>query len=305
METKPFTEEIRARLADYKARRELSHSELAAELGYNVTQVSKYLGAKPDWDVSRMESVIDDVLANESRREQVKLETFETPISEAMGGVFERTRKTNDISLTFGPAGVGKSKGVELYAVNNPSCIVVTATMWKREPDDIEGAIFRSVSNRGWDGRTKRGDWAVQKLHRSNRLIIIDNAQRLKMATLAWLFDFHDATGCPIALVGNPEVLEVIRTNDQLFSRIGYQRVLKLKAGVAATVARRQLKQHLPEAEGELASLAEMVGENQGHFRSVRKQLILAKAIRDKKKVSWSDAFKAAHTQLVRDYKLD
>lgn len=302
---KPFAEETRARLAEYRDENQLTLVELAKQLDTNSTQVSKYLSGKPEGDVLALEAVIEDVVNSAPRRKETLNELFTTPISRTIASVFEDIRATNDVGLIFAGAGLGKTCGLQLYAAEHPTVILLTATAWKHAALDVQGMLFNSISNRSWDGRTKRGDFVCRQLTHSNRLVIVDNAQRFKTHALAWLFDFHDATGCPLALVGNPELLDEIRKNDQHFSRIGLKKELKPKAPALREITQRIVEHFTPEAGGALDALALQVAMQQGHFRAVRKQLLLARKIREKEKVTWPDAFRAAHLELVRDYPLE
>jgi DNA transposition AAA+ family ATPase len=72
-----------------------------------------------------------------------------------------------------------------------------------------------------YPGNVKWALWMEQVLRGTERLIVVDNANRLHFHSFQWLMDFHDATLVPIAFVGNPEVLDILRRSDQLFSRIG------------------------------------------------------------------------------------
>lgn len=303
--TKPYTEATRAWLQAYRERNSYTLHDLARQLATNVTQVSKYLAAKPEGDVARLEGTVDDVRANEARRREAKHEYFETPVSRAVAGVFETIRETNDVGLLFGAAGVGKTCGVALYLAANPSALSVTVTEWAKGARAMERLLMGAVSARGWRGNVTRADFLVAKLSRSNRLIIVDNAHELSIGGIKWLFHFHDATDCPVALVGNPEVLDLIRPSDQRFSRIGLKRELKLKGGQARAVAAQLTTSLWPDAAEEVAGLTEAIAEQHGHFRALRKELLLARKIHGASKdTSYADAVKAAHTQLVRNYAL-
>jgi len=301
---KPFHVELKDALVEYRTRHNLSLVELGQQLASNATQVSRYLNGKPVGDVDRLEDIIEDVLKNEHRRKESRGKLFTTPVSHALAGTCEIIRETNDMGLVFGPAGIGKSCAIELYAAANPTSIPATTTTWRCTGQAIEALICAGVSMRGWGGNTNRGTYLTSKLSGSNRLIIVDNAHKLRQSGLAWLFDFHDATQCPIALVGNPSVLDVIRQNDQWFSRIGIKRELRVNPKSARSISTQLLQTLLPEAATELQDLCEQVAEHQGHFRAVRKQLLLARKIRENEKETpaWPDAFRMAHSQLIRDY---
>lgn len=302
-----YNEELRNRLDEYRTRNDLTNADLGRELGVGATQVSRYLSGTPNWDVAALEKVISDVLQNEKTRQRSAHALFETPVSKSLSGVFETIRETNDVGMAFSPAGLGKTCGIQLYVADHPSAIAITATRWRRDCASVIAMLFHSGSTQTYRGNESRGDFVVKRLKDSNRLIIVDNAHRLTAAARELLFDLHDETGCPLALVGNPELLAEIRKNDQQFSRIGVKRELKLKPKEAGKVADQLVEQLAPEAALELRPLVEVVAEKQGHFRAVRKQLNLARKIREeaKEKPSLSTAFRAAHTQLVRDYALD
>jgi DNA transposition AAA+ family ATPase len=301
---KPFKEELRLALEAYRSRHELTLTELARELATNTTQISKYLNRKPEGDIPRIESLIEDVLKNENRRKESRDRLFSTSISQALSGTCETIWETNDMGLIFGPAGLGKSCAIELYAAANPTAIPIVATAWRCSGNAIESLICSAVSMRGWAGNTNRGEYLSRKLAGSNRIILVDNAHKLRLSALSWLFDFHDATECPVALIGNPSVLDVIRMNDQWFSRIGIKRELRVNPKQVRAVSDQIVTQLIPDAPEDLRELCVQVGEHQGYFRAVRKQLLTARKIRENSKEtpSWADAFKSAHTQLIRDY---
>lgn len=314
---KPFNERVRERLEQYQSESGLSQTELAAQLGVSVTYVSRYLNGKPEGDVQKLEEAIEDVLKQAARKSIVSIELFETDLSRKVNVHIETVRKTNDFGLLSGPAGLGKTCALELYLRANRTSILITASRWLRSDKEIEAALFDQIEHRRWKAGTKYSTFLIERLKGSSRTIIIDNAHRLRKTALAYLFDFHDATGCPVMLVGNPEVLEVISSNDQHYSRIGLHKSLnhlnKSSADLAAT-----LFTHLwPECERPPIDLCVKVIERNGHLRALKKQILLAKELASKPsfqvdfqkgKFGQNDlpsaAFRAAHERLIRDYKL-
>ena len=312
MTIKPQNETLRAGLQAYMENNNLTLAELARELDSTPSPVSKYLNQKPEGDVLKLEAKIEDVIKNASRRRTSKNDVFSTAVTRQIAGTFETIRETNDIGLIFGPAGIGKTCACELYTRSHPVAVMVTASQMTATGQALQRAVFNAVGSSSWRGNTARADWLVQKFQGSNRLLIVDNAQRLSLSGLQWFFDFLDATGCPGALVGNPEVLQAIRKSDQQFSRIGLKTEIKpagVKAAEIKRVAAEMITQLLPESGAELQAVAEIVAERHGHFRSLRKQLLLTRKIKENAaaagtEASWEQAFRSAHTQLVRDYSL-
>lgn len=301
---KPFDEAIRAALEDYKTKNGFSVSELASELGTNSTQVSKYLSGKPEGDVGRLENAAEDVLKAAARRISTAVKPFPTNVSESIRIHFDMIRKTNDIGLVFGAAGVGKTVASEIYAQENPSTIYICAAQWSRGATGIERAIFAAVESRRWDRRMTRAEFLIRRLRQSNRLIVVDNAHRLSVTALNWLFDFYDETACPLALVGNPEILEKIKKNDQKFSRIGIRTEVTVADG--RKIARAMLKDMAPQYADDLLPMAECVVAERGYLRALKKQILLTNDLLGTKTFAGNPAaaFQAAHTKLIREYKL-
>jgi hypothetical protein len=62
-----------------------------------------------------------------------------------------------------------------------------------------------------------------------------------------------------------------------------------------------------PRSGEELIEACKHVAGEQGHYRAVRKQLMLTSAMMETVKpgeITWTDAFRAAHKKLIRGYDL-
>lgn len=303
---RPIRQDLVDGLVAYKRENEISDSSLAKLIGTNGSAVNRAINGKFIGDVKAFEGLVEDFLRNEPLRRRVRETLFIHGFAVNVRSFLEVIRRTNDVGLGFSAAGKGKTCGVALYLADNPSAIGLDLTRWSGGSRGIARLLLEQIGVRA---SLKKNivitDFLVSKLKDSNRLIIIDNAHRLSSSGRQWVFDFHDATGCPIALVGNPEVLDEIRRNDQQFSRIGF--VLEIQSGKDATsVANNMVRRHWPEAEGKLGGMPLQVLKGPGHLRSLRKQLLLA---RDFSQVGeFADpttAFRAAHEKLVRDYQLE
>lgn len=302
---KPFNELLRTELQAYKEENSYSTKDLGSELGFSSTVVSKYLSGKPEGDVTKLEAVIDDVLRTAMKRAKAKAHLVPTNVTRELDATCETIRKTNDMALIFGPAGVGKTAGCDLYAARNPTCIMITVSAWHRNAASVVSLLWQQIRPRVWDNwNDSRASYIMGKLKDSNRLILVDNAHKLIRGGLDVLFDLHDATNVPVALCGFETVEETIKKDEQQFTRIG----LKKKMVLTDThkLASALVQQFIPEGVDDLLPLAEQVIEKQGHGRALRKQLLLAIDIKEKspKSLEWVTAFRAAHTRLIRDYTL-
>ena len=288
----------------------LTMEQVGQLLGVTATRVNKYLRGHGDIDadIARdLEALIEDMIKAERRRVVFDLHPFETNVTKVVGAYLTRIRKTNDVAVISGPAGVGKTVAIGMYVQENPTTIFVTAAKWCGGWHSMVSLVFNAIDTRLWNGRTSRSEFLVDRLAKSNRLILVDGAHRLSRSGRDWFFDFHDRTGCPIAFVGNPEVLTAIRTDDQAFSRVGVRKDVKLDTDEIKSYARSMVDLALPGAGYEMYELAATVAGNAGHLRALRKQLSLTADLLESSRYKGDHckAFREAHGSLVRDYQLD
>jgi DNA transposition AAA+ family ATPase len=307
-------EALRSRLEHYIDKQDITHGHMAAaklKLS-STTRLTKYLNLdknpdRPEKDMPMVEAAVRHFFRHEDRNECLAKSLFKTSVSDDVGAVLRQIRRTGDIGLIYGPAGIGKSCGGALFRTEFSDVSMMTATFWKQGPRDVEVMLFDSLADdpaalaKPWPGNVKKATWMEELFRGSERMIIVDTAQRLHITAFKWLFDFHDVTGCSIALLGNPEVVDLLRPNDQLFSRIGIARAVKLGTDSEA-IAKRMIEQYAPGSNGELLDLSVDVLTKPGHGRTLRKQLSLANDIKSAK-IDWEDAFNAAGRQLVKPAK--
>lgn len=311
--TEKYNEELRQQLDNYRTegrKRPMTMTALGEELGISATRVNKYLrltaDKKPEGNIQDLEDRVADLLKGASQRKVSDVEPFETNATKKLKATFELIRKTNDVALIAGPAGVGKSMAIRMYKDQHKTTLAINVPRWRRTDAGIVGQLWTAINPRDWDGQTPRATYMSDRLRNSNRLIIIDNSQRMTTGAREWVFDFHDETGCPIAMIGNPEVLQHIRRCDQHFSRVGIYQEVTLAAKQVPDYAKAMVDRLVDKPSGGLYDLATAVAEERGHLRALRKQLLLMRDLCETKTYQGDQirAFHAAHAKLVRDYDL-
>ena len=305
--------ETRTAFEQYLDERRMTRAEAAKKLGITETRLSKYLNLHlpdstgavrtPEPDMANIERKITNLLRHVARQAADRLTLFQNSVSEQVNTTLKQIRRTGDIGLIDGDAGIGKSCGCELYCANNPDTILITVTDYASSPSAIETAIFEEFIATSADkhrGKLRKMAWLESQLKGAERLIIIDNAHQLRFKSLRLLFNFHDATRIPLGLVGNPEVLDVLRRNDQLFSRIGAVQHVRIRND-SEEVAKAMIERHAPASGKELLDHAVNIIGCFGHLRTLRKQLTLAADIhRASGKMTWENAFTAAGNRLLK-----
>lgn len=296
-----YDERIRQRLEAFVEDNSLTLEALALRAGTNASAISRYLTGEPTGDVAKLERKIEDYLAKESRKRTWKSVYFDTLGVETCRLAFDIIWESGDIGLVHGVAGLGKSTACECYAKAHPTTIFFTVLQGRGNDYDVvkEMAAHLPAARAEEDKRLRRAEWVLKKMKGSGRLVIIDNAQRLSLSGLRWINDFNDVTGCPVAFVGNDEVLLKIKNSSQMSSRIGFKQDIgdmisaDPKAGKwLHDAADRMVHAMWPEAERDVRYLAREAADRPGHLRTLNKQLRIA--IRLSESAAWTGTRAAA-----------
>jgi DNA transposition AAA+ family ATPase len=304
-----FDEPLRAALQAHIEAEKLPQREIALQLGVSAAAVNKYLTRKPAGDVPRLESLIADYLKAAPERVKLKIELFDTAVSLLMHGYLENIRKTGDLAILTGPAGIGKTCAGQLWCLRNPTSVFLTIYRYSGKAVDVRRHLWDTVDTRGWSPATHASKWEylVCKFKGSGRVLLIDNCHRLSRSAIESLFDFHDETAIPIVFLGNPmfhDTLKQLKDNDQQLSRTGIFR--HINVGNPRELAAKMLDTLAPQHKAALLPLAAAVAGQRGHGRSLRKQLNLTRELQAGGLADVAEAFRAAHTLMLnRDYPLE
>lgn len=275
------TPEIRDLLAAYQSEQGLTLKQLGAKVGKSESYVSRYLSDVAVGDVALFEQSVKDRLEVAKRKRTWEQVYFDTEAVQTCYFVFNLIREASDIGLITGPAGIGKTTASERYKAEHKTVISFSGEEGNGCAYGVMAGICKSLDMRKWNPREqRRSEFLREKLNGSERLILIDNAQRLNMSGLRWLFDFHDATGVSVALVGNPEVMLRLQGNDQMTSRIGFKQdigeMIEESAAWLDAAADKMIAAMWPKAAKEVGLLARETARKEGHLRTLNKQIRFA-----------------------------
>lgn len=287
-----------------------SNAQLGAKLGYSSGVLSQYLsdeGCKYEGNIAGLEKKIEDFLQALERRRASGIDTNQSKVADDMLAAFEYVRKTNDFGAIIADSGEGKTRGIELICKRHSLAILIEVTEWACDKHSIMAALWAGCAVDGWDRQCERFPFLVQKMRGSDRPLIIDDAHKLSQPALSLLATFQEKTNCPVALVGIPELVKKLEADPQRFSRTGIRWTIKGDTKDAKLLA-HMVRSIAKDVNGDLDDLLELcaqVSSHHGHFRAVHKQLKLASELRHADdNLTWPDAFRLAHTHLLRPYKL-
>ena len=307
----PTDPKLRAALSEHRSKHNLTNPKFAKMLNVTPTFLSKYINDNLDHNPKNFDLEAWDILMAIEKRLILADELFDTSVTREIHGRFNFIRKTSDIGVIHGNAGIGKTSSNLLYVERNPSTPYICLNARIRSARELEKAMFNSIESRDWNGTSSmsRLDYLVDRFAGSQRLIILDNIQRLNSDGLSWLFDFHDAAEIGIACTGNPEIIDKIISCDQHSSRFGISKEIQPpNAAEISDLATRVAAQFSDlETAQEISDLVAFIAKKDGHLRAVRKEVILMQALRELDPKLASNprlALRSAHKELVRNYDL-
>jgi len=302
--------DILTALNEQKQKHGLTHAELARRIGVSTTYITRALNGSFIGEAADFERRATEYLAHVHKRRGLdgRLAT-EGFLIEPMRHFLDSMSHTADIGIAYSPAGKGKTCAAKVYAMAHDLCITVTAQKslcgWRKLRDAIlaELPLKRRKDRESWD------EFMVRTFQGSRRLLIVDNAHLLTASARSWLaYDWNEGTGCGVALLGNPQIIQQWKADDQHFSRVGVCSEMKPQSSAASTAA-ATFELLLPDfaADREVLALAEQVVKSRGSVRALRKHALLCgELLKSKtyKAQTPAQVFRAAHSLLISDTKL-
>jgi DNA transposition AAA+ family ATPase len=288
-----------------------SNAQLGAKLGYSSGVLSQYLsddGCKYEGNIAGLEKKIEDFIQALERRRASGIETNPSKVAADMLAAFEYIRKTNDFGAIIAESGAGKTRGIELITKKHDLAILIEITEWSCDKHAVMAALWNGCAVDGWDRQTERFPFLVQKMRGSDRPIIFDDAHKLSQPALSLVATFQEKTNCPIALVGINQLVAKLEADPQRFSRTGIHWPIEASTSKDGKLLIHMVRSIAKDVNGELDQLLELcqqVADHHGHFRAVHKQLKFAAELRHADPdLDWCAAFRDAHKNLLRPYKL-
>lgn len=307
----PTNRQLAADLQAFVKEQGLTNSKLVRMLGIpklSAEFLSRYFNDKLDRVVPDFDVLAADILKNLREREANKTRIFDSTVTTKIVNAINLIQRAGHIGAIVGPAGHGKTTGMELALAKNPSAIFITLSESLREGSHIESLIMSKIDGSSWDGRSSRFSFLTQRFKESGRPILIDNWQRLNGSGRRWLFDFHDQTDSPICCVGNPEALKPILKNDQFHRRLGLCTTYQLESQEIQPLSYNVTCQFADEETADQVSdLVSFIGHKDGALGSVIMAVKLMQTIREHSaelRDNPRKALRSAHSRLARNYTL-
>lgn len=276
---KSVTPEIHDRLVKFQSNQSTAMplARLAVVCGTNPGAICKYLNGSPVGNVAKLEAKIANALDNYASLSTVDHSYWQSTMTDDVADGIGMIVRMRDIGLIDGPAGIGKSVGIGLYLRFNPLAMAISLTQGTGTARGIQNHIFSILGARG-ECEGDRQTFIFERLAGTGRLLIIDNAQRIRPSGIRYLMDLWDHARIPIAAAGNPEFIDLVRSCDQHYSRSGYHVSIDPDADSCKSVAQKMSREIIGnDATDQIRPLLNKVATHEGYLRTVLKHLQIVK----------------------------
>lgn len=152
---------------------------------------------------------------------------IETTVARRIFSIIDLARSSGECAAIIGEPGVGKTRSINEYKASRPGTALITV-------NPITGNAFRDLLRELADvlGIYVSGSIAQiqQQMFRydlSGHVLIIDEAQNLKLQAMRGLQEMHDHAGLSVIFCGNRDVLRRVNVENgplaQISDRIGFR----------------------------------------------------------------------------------
>lgn len=224
------TDAVRRLLEAHLTTTSATQKVVADGIGVSAAAISQFRAGKYAGDTKGLARKLAAYLATSTARSNVQVSVgfVETSIARGVLSAVRYAEIMGRIVCVMGAPGMGKTTSLKEYCRRNPSVLYLSAHQGVTGPKAFveELAEVLKVSGRGTLRVQLKA--VVDTLRGTNRLVIVDEAQKLNAPVLETLRDIHDQTGVGMVLAGNLEIHPLLQRRGagqfaQLLSRIAVQ----------------------------------------------------------------------------------
>ncbi len=217
---------MREKFRDFLKKNGLTQASVCRSLGVSGSALSQWLKGEYRGDNDTLEKKLENFMGNFIKKSKNRAEAFETKeLSNFKKGFFimDEAVINGEMAMLYGSAGTGKTICVKEYVKTHPEAILVEV---------IPGMSTRSVLHLVCEKLSINKSRAVDEnvvaianeFKRSDRILIIDEAENLTARTLDAIRRIWDFSSVPIILAGTYNLLQNLKGKNgellRLFSRI-------------------------------------------------------------------------------------
>ncbi|MDQ7799528.1 MAG: AAA family ATPase [Candidatus Edwardsbacteria bacterium] len=220
-------EQLRTELKKLIDSKETSCNGAARGMGISASALSTWLAGKYAGNVQTVTAAVAGYLKRMQEKRAQPKQNVGFVMTSVSAKIFEVARMCHldsDIGVCYGQAGVGKTRSLKEYAAQNQDVILIEADLGYSAKALFQ-ELHRHLGLSGEGQINSLKDQAIDKLKKSGRLIIVDEAEHLPYRALELLRRLNDKAEVGILMVGMPRFIANLRGKKgeyaQLYSRVG------------------------------------------------------------------------------------
>ena len=222
--------------------------QLAQRAGISTSVLSQYLTGKYPGDKGKVKKRLCDVIEIENKRMTTRTVNplfIKTSVSERFFSIASMCQVFNEIGVCYADAGAGKTESAREFIARNSTSILIEA-----DPGYTPTVLFKelhlSIGGFGTNNLHNTFNDCIERLKKSGRLLIIDEAEQLPYKSLELVRRLHDKAEIGILLTGMEKLLGNLTgfrgQYSQLYSRVGFKaKLLGLTEDDTENIVKRQI----------------------------------------------------------------
>ena len=216
MEVK-FNKEIQNSIKQLIDEKKLNLSTIAKGVNKSPSTLSLYISGKYTGDVVALEDDLKNYLSLFSKKENTENKTLdfvETTIAKRLFHAANMCQLKGKMGVCYGTPGIGKTTAINEYKKTSSGVIVV-------DPFEQSSAreVLKQIANHlklSYLNNTSLDEFTsnvIKKLEKNKYIIIIDEAENLKIEVFKTIRKIHDRTknNCGVLFVGTDELRALLR----------------------------------------------------------------------------------------------
>jgi len=213
-------------LKQFLAKQGLSQASIARSIGISASALSQYMRGIYTGDVEALEKKINIYIENyhEQSGDDNKMTITQTADLTMVDCTCSEIVINQEMGVIYGKAGTGKTVAIKDWASKHPEAVLVE-TLPMMSAKELLLTILEALGQRNAQGSTVKLIKDIAKLFKkSERVLLIDEAENLTTKSLEAIRRIHDFSQVPVVLIGTYALIQNLKGRNgellQLYSRI-------------------------------------------------------------------------------------
>ena len=213
-------------LKQFLAQYGLSQASIARSIGVSGSAISQYMRGKYTGDVEALEKKISTYIENyhEQSGNQDNIEVMQTADLVMIDSTLSEIVINQEMGVIYGKAGTGKTAATKKWVQKHPEAILIE-TDPSLSTKELLLEILKGLGQKNMQGSNRTLLLEIVKIFKkSERVLLIDEAENLTTKSLEAIRRIHDFSHVPVALIGTYALIQNMKGRNgellQLYSRV-------------------------------------------------------------------------------------